>query len=162
MTKPLYDRAETELINSIQRKHYDHEMKTLLHLGVTSPVSHNELRTKSGLTTLNPFLDDNLTLRAGGRLEKSDCLTFSEKYPIILPKNDDHVRRLIQYEHEQLNHASVPHTLHSLRSRFAISGGRTTVQQIIRSCVPCQKAVGGSLDLSPRLALSASHRSRGR
>ena len=41
---------------------------------------------KSALKGLTQFLDDELTLRVGGWLERSN-LTFEEKHPAILPKH---------------------------------------------------------------------------
>ena len=139
LTLPEYKTAEMQLINAIQRKHFSPEIKTLLKLGVTSPNALKELRNKSSLTNLNPFLDENLTLRVGGRLGKSDILSYDEKYPKILPQSDEHVSSLIRCEHEKLLHATISHCFHHLRSQYHILGGRRTVNNVIRFCVPCQK-----------------------
>ena len=70
VTVPQYKAAESILIQAIQRKHFETEIGTLLKLGVTKPNLHSELRSKSSrLTSVNPFLDDKLVLRAGGRLK---------------------------------------------------------------------------------------------
>ena len=73
LTLSDYKSAELMLIKAIQFKHFNSEIKRLLKLGVISPNADTELRTKtSKITSLSPFLDKNLCLRAGGRLGKSD------------------------------------------------------------------------------------------
>ena len=134
-----YQNAEIHLISAIQRKHFSKEIKTLLKLGITSHNSHCELRNKTCLTNLSPFLDQNLTMRVGSRIGNAESISFEAKFPIILPKNDENVNALVRYEHEKLLHASINHCFHSLRSKFHIMGGRVTVNNIIRHCVPCQK-----------------------
>ncbi len=58
-----FESAENDLIRAIQFKYYGKEMRQLLKLGVTSPDSHSELRCKTNLVSLNPFLDENTSLR---------------------------------------------------------------------------------------------------
>ena len=139
VTAKDYDAAEINLINEIQLKHFEKEHRTLLKLGVTSPNSHRELRSKTSLTNLNPFLDDNLTLRVGSRIASAESVSYNAKFPIILPKNDEHVNALVRHEHEVTMHSTINHCFHMLRSRFHIMGGRATVNKILRRCIPCQK-----------------------
>ena len=139
LTAAEYQTAELHLINEIQMKHFETELRTLLRLGVTSPNSHRELRSKTSLTNLNPFIDENLTLRVGSRIGSAEGISFNAKFPIILPKNDENVNALVRQEHENTMHSTINHCFHSLRSRFHIMGGRATVNHILRRCVPCQK-----------------------
>ena len=134
-----YQNAEIHLINAVQMVHFPKEIRTLLKLGITSHNSHQELRSKTCLTNLSPFLDENLTMRVGSRIGNAESISYEAKFPIILPKNDENVNALVRYEHEKSFHSSINHCFHSLRSRFHIMGGRTTVNNILRRCVPCQK-----------------------
>ena len=66
-------------------------------------------------------------------------MTYDAKYPMILPNNDNNVNALIRHRHYQLAHATVNHTYHALRDQYYIIGRRTTVSEVLRFCIPCQK-----------------------
>ena len=109
-------------------------------MGVTNPNAYAELRSKvSRLTSLNPYLDEDLVLRVGGRLQNAETTPFDARYPRILPKDDCNVNALIRHEHFKVGHATVNHTFHAIRSKYFILGGRTTVSGVLRFCVACQK-----------------------
>merc|ERR1711911_280943 len=106
---------------------------------VNDPNSFSESRSKtSRLSSMNPFLDNNLVLRAGGRLKNAETTSYDAKYPQILPKDDINVKALIRHEHKKVGHATINHTFYALRSRFFILGGRTTISGVLRFCVACQ------------------------
>ena len=139
LTATNYRAAELNLINEIQMKHFEKEFKTLLRLGITSPNSHCELRSKTSLTNLNPFIDENSTIRVGSRIGAAESVSQNSKFPIILPKNDENVNALIRYEHAETAHATINHSFHMLRAKYHVMGGRATVNKILRHCVTCQK-----------------------
>ena len=139
LTAKDYQKAEINLINEIQLKHFEKEHRTLLRLGVFSHNSHCELRSKTCLTNLNPFLDKNLTLRVGSRVGEAESVSYDAKFPIILPKNDENVNALVRHEHEATVHSTINHSFHMFRARYHIMGGRTTVNNILRHCITCQK-----------------------
>ena len=58
-----------------------------------------EVSSAGRLKTLSPFLDENIQLRARGRLTKSSLL-MTARHPIILDGNKAAVRPLIQQTHE--------------------------------------------------------------
>ena len=135
-----YNKGEKELIKAIQFNHFETEILKLISLGVSRPNAHTELRSKSSkLTRKNPFLDDDFIIRACGRLGKSDTMDYDSKYPMILPNKDENVRSLIRHYHHRFAHTTVNHTYHMLREKFYILGGRTTVSEVLRYCVRCQK-----------------------
>ena len=140
VTVSQYQTAETCLIRAIQLHHFEPEIATLLKMGVTNPNAYAELRSKvSRLTSLNPYLDEDLVLRVGGRLQNAETTPFDARYPRILPKDDCNVNALIRHEHFKVGHATVNHTFHAIRSKYFILGGRTTVSGVLRFCVACQK-----------------------
>jgi hypothetical protein len=111
-----------------------------LRLNIRDPLARAELRKQdSRLLTLNPFVDAMGVLRAGGRLELSESRSFESKHPAILPGHDETVESLIRKEHVQQLHAGVNHTLSSLRKKFFVMGGRTTIGRVIAKCFTCQK-----------------------
>ena len=113
-----YQTAEIHLINAIQRVHFSKEIRTLLKLDITSHNSHRELRNKTCLTNLSPFLDENSTMRVGSRIGNAESISYEAKFPIILPKNDENVNALVRYEHVKSLHSSINHCFHAVRSRF--------------------------------------------
>ena len=138
-TTDEYNRAEIDVIRAIQMKHYGDMMEKLVRLGVTCPNARHELRQKNALSSLNPYVDENMTLRAGGRLANCRDIPADSRFPLILPKNDEDVDSLILFEHESNGHTTVNHTYHLLKRRYHIEGGRTTVNRVLSRCFACQK-----------------------
>ena len=79
------NRALHTILILTQRETFSNDAK---QLAKTNPVDLD-----SQLRALNPFLDSKGLIRVGGRLEYSS-LPFSEKHPLVLPKNH-HVTELI-------------------------------------------------------------------
>ena len=134
-----FSAAEDDLIRAIQFKHFGKEMKLLLEMGIDSPNSHRELRCKTDLANLNPFLDEKINLRMGSRVRDCPTLDYEAKYPRIIPGEDPDIKGLIQYEHEKLVHASINQTFHHLRSKFHVIGGRQVVNNKLKKCFACQR-----------------------
>ena len=90
---------------------------------------------------LDSFLDNDGTLRVGGRLEKS---TMSDmlKHPVILPKHS-HISTLIaRYIHNQ-THQGRGATLNAIReSGYWIIGCKGIVSRIIHKCISCRRFCG--------------------
>ena len=130
--------AETNLIKAIQLNHFSKEITILLRSGGTHPNARSDLRGKTSVTGLNPFLDENLVLRAGGCIANSETVPYDSKFPKILPRDDIHVTHLIQYIHQKNSHTQINHTFHSVRAEYFVLGGRASVNQAIRHCITCQ------------------------
>ena len=113
-------------------------MEQLNQMKVRSPGARKKLKARSSaaLSAVDPFLDSEGVMRAGGRLENATTLGYDSKFPMILPGRDGHVRSLIRLEQ---GHAGVNHVFVSLRRRFYLVGGREVVGRVIRHCVQCQK-----------------------
>ncbi|XP_063994268.1 uncharacterized protein LOC135171569 [Diachasmimorpha longicaudata] len=88
------------------------------------------------LIKLNPFLDERGVIRVGGRLRNSN-IPFSQRHPMILPKNHHVTDLVIHQEHQRHLHAGAQATLCAIRHRFWIQDGRNKVRHIIGSCVKC-------------------------
>lgn len=87
LTPSEIDSAKMQLARAAQFDVYKQEIEIL--------AKGKELPTKNKLSSLHPFLDDNGTMRVGGRLQSSPY-SFNVKHPIILPR--DH--RLTEYFYE--------------------------------------------------------------
>jgi hypothetical protein len=136
----LYE-AELMLVREIQAKHFPEEIDLLLRIGIRDPDDQPELRKRnSSLLSINPFVDAQGVLRAGGHLEFSTLRSYDRKHPMILPSHQEAVESLIRKEHVQQLQAGVNHIMASLRKKFFIIGGCTTVGQVIAKCIMCKKA----------------------
>ena len=91
---------------------------------------------------LGVFIHPAGIARCSGRLDNASELTYTEKYPIILPKNDYVTQLLISEKHEALHHAWTSHTLSELRRRYWVIQGRSQVKKVLGQCTKCRRTRG--------------------
>ena len=127
-------------------------MLTVLKL-VQESVFHKEIESlsqgkfldpKSTLVNLNPFLDLGI-IRVGGRLEHTD-IPYTEKHPIVLPKEHYITKLIIREEHIAKKHAGMQATLYGVREMFWSIDGRNVTRHIIHQFVRCFRAKPRGLD----------------
>ena len=120
--------AETAIVKSVQHKYFKGEVEALVK--------------KSPIYILEPFLDEEGTLRVGGCLKNSP-LPEKAQHPIILPKNH-HVSRLVaRRAHEfQSRHSGKEYILSLIRQKFWIEGARPLVKGVLKECVLCKRLKG--------------------
>ena len=97
------------------------------------------LPSNSKLLPLNVFLDEDNILRVGGRLSNHSSLSYENKHPMLLPKNHEFTRGVIDYYHCANLHAGPQLTLSLIRQRFWFVDGRSVVRNQLRRCVRCFK-----------------------
>ncbi|XP_071582180.1 uncharacterized protein [Temnothorax nylanderi] len=76
-----------------------------------------QLPRRSQLQRLNPFLDENGTMRVGGRL-KHAVLSRDERHPAILPRDSRLATLIIEAAHRRTLHGGVQLTLATIRQRY--------------------------------------------
>ena len=122
--------AESLLIKMVQAKHFLGDINTLKHSGAVSKSSR--------VRKLDPFLDDKGVMRVGGRLKRSN-MSNEMKHPVILPKGEIIVRRIVEWHHRRIQHLGRTATLCELRSQgYWLISGNSQVRQVVYSCVPCR------------------------
>ena len=89
----------------------------------------------------NLFQDDCSIWRSRGCIENAD-VSYSTKYPILLPRDHPFTALIVRRAHERVFHGGVKSTLTELRSQFWIVKGRSLIQQLLRSCVLCKQFEG--------------------
>ena len=89
----------------------------------------------------NLFQDDRSIWRSRGRIENAD-VSYSTKYPILLPRDHPFTALIVRRAHERVFHGGVKSTLTELRSQFWIVKGRSLIQRLLRSCVLCKRFEG--------------------
>ena len=78
-------------------------------------------------------------IRIGSRLANS-TIEEAAKFPIILPRKNEHVRDYIRSRHQADRHAGPKHVLTQLRQSVWILQGLQEVKAVLATCVQCQKA----------------------
>ena len=122
-------KAKMVLIQETQKHFFSAELKNISE-GKDVPKS-------SRISQLNPFIGDDKLLRMGSRLQMAK-LSYTAKYPIILPKC--HLSVLIaRHFHVSLKHAGVNSMLVRLRDEFWIIGARQMCKRVKACCVRCRR-----------------------
>ena len=93
------------------------------------------------LYTVSPFLNEEVLLRVGGRIERSP-MYFDTRHPIIFEKNSYVAGLLILQPHENVKYFGVNSLLCHLTQRYWPIRGREQVKKILGSCVLCKKWLG--------------------
>lgn len=118
----------TCILLCIQKEHFSDEINML-------QCSKSE---RSKLNSLCPFLSDDGLLRVGGRLQNAK-IEFSQKHPILLPK-DHHITSLIVRDiHLTTLHGGNNLTLATLRMQYWVPSARNLIRKIIHNCVKCHR-----------------------
>jgi hypothetical protein len=126
--------AENQILRIMQDKHFRKEKECL--------TLNNKIMRSSSILKLDPFLDDNQILRVGGRLRRG-CLPNQVKHPIILPKREPIVERIIAHHHEEVAHLGRSTTLNEVRSKgYWIINGGSQVRCLIEKCRRCKELRG--------------------
>lgn len=120
--------AENKIISCVQNKYFQEEIYCI----------KNNLPIKSHLKLLAPFIDNNNVLRVSGRLQNSS-ICFSQKFPVILPKQCHITDLIIRNEHLNLLHAGLKLTMTSLSQRYWIINCNREVKKIIGKCILCYR-----------------------
>ena len=93
----------------------------------------------SGISRLNPFLDNRGILRVGGRSRKSN-LTEEENHTVILPKKCMVSNMIIHWSHHSAAHEAKGMTLNHFRHRgLWIVNANAIVRHLIHKCVTYRK-----------------------
>ncbi|XP_058826810.1 uncharacterized protein LOC131686833 [Topomyia yanbarensis] len=143
IVKPLQQEelleAETILWKQAQFDSFPDEMSALTkNLNLEPGQMPSKIQRSSTLVKLTPILDDEGVLRMGGRFEKSDDISFDQKFPIILARQHDITKKLIQCYHERFGHANRETVCNELRQKFWIPNIRAAIMEVMRECMWCK------------------------
>ena len=101
-------------------------------------ITNNKLLGKSSrLKTLNPYIDDKLLLRIGGRLTNSD-LALSQKHPVILDGKDLLMEKYFIHLHLALCHCGPTLLLCHVGKKLHVLGARRLCRKLCAKCVRCR------------------------
>ncbi|CAG7646258.1 unnamed protein product [Allacma fusca] len=91
-------------------------------------AKHQRVHSDSNIKSLNPFLDQELVLRVGGRLDKAN-IAGDKKFPILLPRRHSFTNLVILSEHLRLLHGGPQAVQSSLSARFWILNSRDAIRR---------------------------------
>ncbi|XP_049277727.1 uncharacterized protein LOC125761030 [Anopheles funestus] len=144
--------AKMVLVKRLQQQHFASEIRELAN-GKSVPA-------KSTIRTLGAFLDESGFLRVGGRLRGKE-MELGIKHPLVLPKRAQFSRLAAEYYHRISLHGGPTMTLSMMRREFWPLQGRSLVNKVCRSCLPCFR-LSPALIQQPQGLLPAERASPGR
>lgn len=128
-TQELED-ALTICIKRVQELEYTEEIERL--------KINKQVKRRSPLRSLNPYLDDKHILRVGGRLRHAN-LPNERKHPIILGNKNTLSRLIIADAHLKTIHGGIQLMLCYLRSKYWILKAKSIAKKHIHKCLICAR-----------------------
>lgn len=131
------ERATTTIMKIIQGEKFAEEIKCI--------ESGRNVSKKSKLRKLNVFLDSEKIIRVGGR-SKNASIPFNAKHQIVLPKNDDVTRLIINAKHRMALHGGPKLVEAVIRRKYWVIDSQSTINKVINGCVSCAKYAPKAMD----------------
>nr|XP_029711525.1 uncharacterized protein LOC115256725 [Aedes albopictus] len=133
LSVPELHQATVALTSIAQREAFPDDIQRLR----SGKVIHH----KSKLITYSVFVEKSRfsVLRVGGRIRHA-AIPAAQKHPMVLPSGHPFTLALIRAYHVEMLHAPQQMLLTTLRRRFWVLHGRSTVRQVIRKCITCFRA----------------------
>ncbi|XP_063994304.1 uncharacterized protein LOC135171606 [Diachasmimorpha longicaudata] len=143
LTLPELEFAHHWIIKEIQGRAFLDDLPSLKDAdeskdAVRDPLQSPRFQSKK-LRHLTPVIDKEGIIRMKGRLNNAP-ISFDQKHPIILPKNERVTDLIIEQYHRNNLHSGIQTTLYALRQKYWVLDGRNQVRKIIRKCVTCSRA----------------------
>lgn len=129
------DQAELEIHKCVQAQAFKSEIPVLK--ARSTSVNSTRVLKCSSIYKLDPILVNGL-VRVGGRLHCAP-IDIDAKHPIIVPKGHPLAILIARYYHHKCGHSGLEHTLAFIRERYWIINARTTVRNVLNSCVSCRR-----------------------
>lgn len=123
-------KATTQRLIKIYQQNYYSEEYGKLKAG-------NSIDSKSELLPLNPFIDKDGIIRAGGRLGASQDLAYNERHPIIIPYNCRLSRLIVSFIHQVSLHGENQLMLRLIRTQYWIPRVKNLIKSTIHNCKVC-------------------------
>ncbi|XP_053691664.1 uncharacterized protein LOC128740164 [Sabethes cyaneus] len=129
--------AEILLWRQIQNEAYADEGSILKH-NRAFPEDPLSIPNTSPLYRLSPFIDEDGVIRMDSRITAAPMIPVEAKYPILLPKKHAAVSLLVGEYHRRFLHANGETVCNEMRQKFFISGLRSLIRQVPKSCLHCR------------------------
>lgn len=110
-------------------------------------MNKEPVKCPRNISNLNIFLDENKTIRVGGRLFNSVDFSFDKKHPVLLCSKHIFTRLLFKHEHKRLLHAGPQLMLATIQDQWWPLRGRNLARHTVHNCVICTRMNGKSLSV---------------
>ena len=98
-------------------------------------------RSNNLVIQLGLYLDSDRLLRCRGRLDNAEGCDDARN-PLLLPTQNRYTDSLIQMHHKASLHTGCARTLSSIRQKYWIPQGRSSVKKVLKRCTNCQRHEG--------------------
>ena len=126
----MYKRQRVFWIRQIHLLYFSEEIHDLNYTG--------QVKKRSNIRSLAPFVDSNGIIRVGGRLTQAK-IHYDQKHPILLPEKDYITELIIRREHVISMHSGPQALLAQVRRQFWPINGKLLTKRIIKKCVTCSR-----------------------
>ncbi|XP_063540783.1 uncharacterized protein LOC134749694 [Cydia strobilella] len=133
LTTEERDEALTICLRRSQEIEFQEEIEDL--------KSKRQLKRKSRLLSLAPFLDPKGVLRVGGRLRHAD-LEAQQKHPIMITKDNALLPLLLAEAHSSTLHGGPQLMVMYLRSKYWLINMTNKIKKYVRNCIVCIRQRG--------------------
>ena len=101
-----------------------------------------KLKSNESLSSLSPFVDNNGTMRVGGRLKNSD-FPPDVRHPILLPSQHPVTEMIVAHQHQKVSHQGRVLTHGAVRQvGYHILHASKVIKRFISDCVFCRRLRG--------------------
>ena len=115
-----------------EQQAFSEEIKQLKN---THKQKEKQLNKKSGIYTLDPYLDKEGLLRVRGRLKKSN-LHFSDIHPLLIGSKSKTTALIVKWCHQRTVHGGRGLTINEVRSNgYWVVKCNTVVRSLVGKCV---------------------------
>ena len=122
--------AQASIFRLLQQEQFAEEIKSL--------KAEKEIPKNSKILQFLPFIDQQVIIRAQGRIGKSQ-LNFETKHSILLHWKHHVVDLFLQNEHKNSHHEGTEHVRNIVQQEFWILGIRNALRSIKNKCIRCRK-----------------------
>ncbi|KAL4098581.1 hypothetical protein QTP88_023156 [Uroleucon formosanum] len=119
--------------------------KCTFHNDLDKQSKNQQLSRQSQLKKLHPFIDTSGLIRVGGRLSQSN-LSYSMKFPIVLPAKSRLTRLLFDYEHKRLLHIGPQGLLSHIQGTFWPIRGRIISKSVVQHVLQGQTYIANAIN----------------
>ncbi|XP_058828497.1 uncharacterized protein LOC131688312 [Topomyia yanbarensis] len=138
LTQDEMRKAEISLIRMVQWETFPDELVTLTQNSKVPLEERKPIEKSSAIYQESPMIDEFGILRIDGRIKSAESAPYSAKFPIILPKQHELTKLIINHYHHIYRHANSETVFNELRQRYYVPQLRAAVKRVARDCQWCK------------------------